>query len=303
MRKQYCFGLLFPVVLFFFFSISGCGITKSTINKIKPGKPSGLKKQIMIFPLVDRAGIRSESKDRITVGLAEAMSELPDLQLYQAPKDISWFSGIAATEYDIITDPKLVKKAEDLGMNAFITGILDPVESKNTRTGIWPFRKTSRLFDVSMVVNIVNVTSGCLYLTNIVSDDVTFPLDEIKDAPKDEIIDRVLEKALPSIFKLQAEAVIDSLEEEPWTGKVLALTNNVLTISAGRNTGVHPDQVFTVFSRAKPIICRDNRSYFLFGERIGEIKVNTVMEKHALALPVEGGPFSAGQIIRLKPEP
>ncbi|MCP4681596.1 MAG: hypothetical protein GY864_04620 [Desulfobacterales bacterium] len=300
MRKQYCFGLSSLIVLFFFFMISGCGITKSAIKTITPGKSSVLQKQVLIFPLVDRAGMRTELRERINADLAEAFGESPMFKFYGAPKGVSWLSGIAPTEYDIISDPELVKKVEDLGMNAFVTGILDPVESTNKRTGIWPFRKTSRFFEVSMLVNIVDVASGCLYLTNIVSEEITFPLDEVKDAHADETMDRVLEKALPRVLKRQAKAVIAGLEAEPWTGKILDIQNNAFKISAGSNAGISPDQVFTVFDQGKPIIGRDNRAYSLLGEKTGEIEVSTVMEKYSLAVAVDGGPFSAGQIIRVK---
>jgi len=56
-----------------------------------------------------------------------------------------------------------------------------------------------------------------------------------------------------------------------------------------------------VFAPGKSIPSGSGRTIHLFGEKIGLIKVTSVMESHSLAEPVSGGPFEPKQFIRFKP--
>jgi hypothetical protein len=59
--------------------------------------------------------------------------------------------------------------------------------------------------------------------------------------------------------------------------------------------------LFEVFVPGKSISSGSGHTISLFGERIGMIKVNSVMETHSLAEPLSGGPFEAKQFVRFKP--
>lgn len=299
MKKQYFILLSSFFLSLLFFALSGCSTTKSVIDKIVTNAPD-LKKRVMIAPLVDQAEFGRERTAQIAANFVELLKESPHLLLFQDPQGIPSGTGSKSPEFGIVIPPELVKRAQDLGMNALIIGVLNPLEATTRKTGIWPFRDISRIIEISMTVNIVDTASGCLYLTELDSEEMDFLIDELPGRDENEVIDQIIEAKMPRILKRQSAAVIESLVKEPWTGKILAVENGMVKINGGEDVGVRPDQLFTVFARGESITCRAGRSFDILGKKIGEIKTTSIMENHSLAVPVAEGSFLAGQTIRAK---
>jgi len=297
MKKQYFILLSSFFFSLSFFALSGCSTTKSVVDKIVPGAPD-LKKRVMIAPLVDQAEFGRERTAQIAANFVELLKESPHLLLFQGPQDIHSGTGSKSPEFGIVIPPELVKRAQDLGMNALIIGVLNPLEATTRKTGIWPFRDISRIIEISMTVNIVDTTSGCLYLTKLDSEEMDFLIDELPGRDENEVIDQIIEANMPRILKRLSSAVITSLMKEPWTGQILSVENGMIKINGGKDVGVRPDQLFTVFARGESITCRAGRSFDILGKKIGKIKTTSIMEKHSLAVPVAEGSFLAGQAIR-----
>ena len=80
-----------------------------------------------------------------------------------------------------------------------------------------------------------------------------FPLEE--DGFQDDVRERqeALETLLPRIAKRQANAVSKELRERPWIGTILSAGESGVFISGGRDVGILPGQVFTVYPNAAPI--------------------------------------------------
>ena len=297
MQKLYCFLLSFLVLSLSFFPLFSCSTTRSIVKKITPNSPS-LKKRVMVAPLIDQAGIGPERTARIDADFVELLRISPHLLIFRTDKDIYRAAGIKTSEFGIVTPPELIKRARDSGMNALIVMVLNPLEVTSRKTGIWPFRDTSRIIEISMLVNVVDTTSGCLYSTSLESEKMAFLIDELPGRDENEVIDQILEEKMPRILKHQSSAVIKNIVEQPWTGKILTVDNGTIKINAGKDVGVRPDQVFSVFAFGETVVCQAGRSFDPLGKKIGEIKTTSVMEKNSLAVPVAEGAFMAGQIIR-----
>ena len=149
-----------------------------------------------------------------------------------------------------------------------------------------------------MTVNIVDTASGCLYLTQLDSEEMDFMIDELQGRDENEVIDQIIEAKMPRILKRQSSAVIKNLIKQPWTGQILSAENGMIKINGGKDVGIRPDQSFAVFAQGESITCRAGRSFDILGKKIGEIKTTAIMEKHSLAVPVAKGSFLAGQTIR-----
>lgn len=291
----------FSVFLLIFLFVSlGCGATKSVVQKMKSSKPD-LKKRVMVLPFVDQAGLGSGKASEITLNFVGLLGKSPHLLLYETPKSLSLPIGVGNPERGITVNPELIKTAEELGVNVLITGVLNPIETKTNKTGIWPFRKTKKKYEISMILNVVNVNSGCLSLSRLESQEVTFSTDEFQSRREDDITDQALKKALPRILKQQASAVTKNLSEQAWTGKILAVAENSITINAGRDLGVYPGQLFTVFAKGESIVCRTGRVVDLLGKKVGNIRTTSVTEKQSLAMPEAQAAFLPGQIVMSKP--
>ena len=295
------FPVLFLLVFsFFLILIFGCSTTKSVVQKIKPNK-DGLRKRVMVLPLIDLAKVGPGESAQINTIFINLLTKSPHFTLHKAPQDMPLPERAQSPETCIATYPEVLQKAEDLGMNALISGVINPIETTTKKTGIWPFRSSSKIYEISLVMNIVDVTTRTLLLTQLESEKTALRSDEVQGQDEKKIIDQVLEKKVPRILKRQASAVNRVMVDEPWSGKILSIENNSILFNAGNDVGIRPGQVFTVFAQGESISCKSGRSVDLLGKKIGEIKATSVMEKHSIAVPMVEAAFLPGQIIRFRP--
>ena len=278
-------------------AISGCNTTKIFNRKAKPEKIQ-LNKQTVVFPFLAYAGFEHSHTAQATENFIDLLKKSPHILADHPPKGMELSEGIKSAGLGVATCYDLVNEAENLGINALITGVFDHISITTKKTGLWPFRKLNKIYDVSLIINVINVNSRALLLSRLESEEVILPLDITKGQKENEIIDQVLQKALPSILNRQASAVISSLETEPWKGKILSMDNGSIKINAGKIAGAHPGSRFEVFDREGAINSLDGRSLEFTGKRIGEIKAASTTETYSLAVPIEEGEFRTGQIIK-----
>ncbi len=309
MRRQYLVGISFIILLLLLIPFSGCTKTKSAFQKVLPEsmtkkkRPSNpdLKKRVMVLPFIDLAGLGPERESKITGEFLAALRKSRDLLLFESPKGVVSPSKNKLCKLGIVKpEHELLKKAEDLGMNAIIAGVVNPIQSANRKTGIWFLSKSNKIYEISVVINVFDIMSKTLVLNNLESEEEWASLgDKAKIQDEKQIVDELLRKNMTRILDRQASAVSKTLSNDPWTGIILAVEKNTIKTTAGKDIGLRPDQHFTVFARGESISSEGGQSYSLLGERIGEIRVTSIMEDHSLAVPVEQGPFSPGQPIRM----
>ena len=245
--------------------------------------------------------------EEIKAKLVDLLNEDGHLLLYETSEPLPSTVKIRSPKFGIVIDPDLAKRAEEMGMNALITVVISPFEVHSKKTGIWPFRGTKHLFDVSMVVNALDITNGTLFLTNLESRKVKSQEHEevddflvIEEEGEAEIDEEALNKAFTKILEAQASAIIDALKDQPWSGRILSADGNTIIISAGKDVGLTAESVFEVFGRGDSIRTASGRSLYLLGPKLGEIKTVKVMESHSSAVPLSGEQFRPGHVIKLK---
>ncbi|MEA2040160.1 MAG: hypothetical protein U9N82_10075 [Thermodesulfobacteriota bacterium] len=301
MRRRRFAGLFFLVILLVLIVVPGCSTTKSLVQKIMPGKTPHLKKRVVVLPFVDYAGLGQESSAQITSDFVDLLKESPHLLTSDSTSAPSLFRDVRLSEFGLIAEPELIKKAGESGINAIITGVINPIETSTKKTGIIPFRKLSKIYEISMFVNVLDTSIGTLLSTNLSSGDDSVPLEEIQGQDEKDFAEQALRNVMSKILERQAESVIEELLKEPWTGKIVAADNSTLTINAAEAVGVQAGDRFEVFETDMTIMSSNGSSYQVLGKKIGDLKVTAVMERHSLAAPVKEGPFMPGQIIRFKP--
>ena len=308
MRRQHFLSSASLVLGIFLVLTPGCSTTKSVIEAISPKAvaekilptKSGLKKRVMVLPLVDQARLGSGRAAETTASFIKLLRKSPYLLVYQAPESVSLPKGGKQAKLGILTKPELIKKAEHLDMNALVSGTLNPIEitTKKTAFWTWPFRKALKSYAVSVHIVVVDVQHGTIYMINRESVEVTFREDKLKDQDQGKTINQVLKKAMPRILKRQSKAVTKGLAKEPWSGRILSIENNTIMINAGSEVGVQPGQEFTVFAQGETIACKDGKTLKILGKKEGKIKATSIMERHSLAVPVGEGTFLEGQVVR-----
>jgi hypothetical protein len=169
-----------------------------------------------------------------------------------------------------------------------------------------------------MVVNALDLSNGTLFMTNLEGTKLKmnkqkqgeegFEVLQIQgeykekkeDDPLSYVGDKKIKKALAEMVEDQADAILEVLRKEPWSGKILSVGEKKLVINAGRDVGLIMGSLFDVFAEGEAIQSVNGRTYNLLGPKLGEIKVVRIMDDQASAVPWVGEGFKAGQTIRVK---
>ena len=318
--KKVVFTRLSPIILsLFLIQMASCGTVKSIYKsgtgkakdmakKVMPGKKSGLRKKILVVPIMDQAGIGEEKAATITGTMVERLKRDGHYLVQKSAKPIRSKAQTKSPQYSIVIDQEMSKRAEEMGMNVLIMSVLNPFEVTSKRTGIWPFRKFKKEFEISMLINALDITSGTIFLTNLESRKIKITLDEDEFA-EDEVVeekksfvldDQRLDKELSRILQEQVSVISDGLDNQPWTGRIVSVDTENVIINAGKDVGITVGVVLDVFGKGESIRSSSGKAYHILGPKIGEIKVVEVMEDNSSTVPLTGDRFQAGQITKLK---
>ena len=288
---------------------SGCSTTKNMTKKVLPSSwarkimtnEADLKKRVMIFPFVDQAGVGPEMAKKLGNEFYEHLRKTPNLLLYDPPDGVFSTQAMESPQFGVVTSSNLVDIATDMGMNALIIGVLNPVEIAVHKTGIWPFDGWKRIYTVSAAVNVIGTASKTLIYTDIALEEYDMSLEKSEQLDQENYIKKITLEALPDLIHKLGSIMDFKVSDEPWTGRIVAVDGDTIMINAGKEVGLEEEAVFEVYSVGESISSGTGRTIHLLGETVGEIKVTSVMEKHSLAQSLDGGPFKAKQFIRLKP--
>jgi hypothetical protein len=313
MKRTIFTGLSFTILLSIFIGWTGCGTTKTVYNKFIPEK-GGLKKRVMVLPMIDQAGLGEAKVQEAQILFLEELRKVKNYLVQEATLPPS-SNNRNASQFDIIVDPYLSKKADEIGMNVLITVTIHPIDVNVEKKGIWPILIIQRKLELSMVVSALDLTNGTLFMTNLESTKLKmeeqvedlevlqiqseFKEEEAKN-PLTFVEEEEFQEAVADMIKDQASAIMEVLKEEPWSGKILSVDGKDLVINAGRDVGLITGSLFEVFGKGESIQSVNGRSYHLLGPKMGEIKAVRVMEDQASAVPWKGTGFKAGQTIRVK---
>lgn len=296
-------------LLLLLIAASGCSTTKNLAKTVLPTSmakkiitnEADLKKRVMIFPFVDQAGVGPEMAKKLSNEFYAHLKETPNLLLYDPPDGIFSTQAMESPQYGVVTSSKLVDIAEDMGMNALMIGVLNPVEIAVHKTGIWPFDSWKRFYTVSAAVNVIQTASKTLIYTDVATEEYSMSLEESEQIDEENYIKKISLEALPDLIHNLGTTMDYMVSDEPWTGRIVAVDGDTIMINAGKEIGLEDEAVFEVYSVGESISTGTGRTIHLLGSTVGEIKVTSVMEKHSLAQSLDGGPFKAKQFIRLKP--
>jgi hypothetical protein len=271
------------------------------IGKVMPGERPGLKKKVMVLSVIDQAGIGEEKSEQMTASLVELLKKDKHLIVHRSTTRIPPTSKIRSPQYGMTMDPELAQRSETMGMQAVISGILTPFEFDSQKTGVWPFRSVKRTFEISMIVNVFDVTTNTLLLTELKSAKIKTKRDvsegqEEKSADYEKIVDRELSHILDD----QASAIKTALNNQPWTGRLISADGKTIMINGGKDVGITAGNVFEVFGEGESIPTASGRTIYLFGPKLGDIKADKVTENYASVVPMADERFKAGLMIRLK---
>ncbi len=282
----------------------GCSTTQRIYASFAP-EGSGLKKRVLVLPILDQAGLGEDRIAKIRSILVSSLAKDGNVVMTATSNPAIPGDKSRLPRHGIVIDPDQAKRAEEMGMNVLVTTVISPFDFSSRRWGIWPFRKVKHEAELSMVVNAFDVITGTLFLSHIESRKIAAEVDyyegeEEGTGTKPEVDEKDAAKALSQIIDVQASLMAKALRGQQWSGRVLSAGPTRITISAGKDIGLSVGTVFEVFGTGEPIRSADGTSLLPLGPKVGEVKVIEVMETQALAEPITNGSFSPGQVIRAK---
>jgi len=297
MKKRFLGTFVF-VLLIALGTLWGCSSTHSLLKKIRSSEPV-LAKRVKVLPFLDETHLGGNLGNAFTREFVSKMRKIPFVILDEKPFDLSMPDNMKSPRFGIVTPKDFILKAEERGLNILITGVLNPVDVTSKRTGIWPFRGNAHFYEISVVVNLIDVSTGAVLFTRLESKKVSGSEEEYADNEK-QFMTELIKDHMPKILKKQVSAITDVLEGIPWIGKVLSAEDKAVRVNGGRNVGIKKGYVFEVFSYGKWISAMNGRPYPVRSQKVGEIEIVSVGDEEAVARPLSGGPFTIGQVILLK---
>jgi hypothetical protein len=280
-----------------FLCTMGCGVTRALVDKVTPGQAK-LKERIMAFPLIDDAGFGPQDTARLTQEFFDHLAQSPYVVLEEPFKGATLVVRDKSIRFGFVLDAEVVARAQAMGVNWALIGIIQPFEVSSQRTGIWPFRGNKTDFEVSLAVSVVDITNATLLFTRQESRHIRFDAEDVDRRTERLVRDEAMEGDMPKILKDQAKAVIKALRKNRWKGRIVQVNDGTIRINAGRDVGLEPGHRFEVFAPGETVTAKGGRNIQIMGERIGVIEAETVGDTQATAVAVSGEGFRPGMTIQ-----
>jgi len=295
-KKQFTV-LPFILSLVSFLSFDGCAPRSSGFLS----HDTWPKKRVLVMPARNLTAMPSEGPiDSVSERISTALRKTGLFSIYDHDKTAQPPS-IAPGEP---IHQELLESTRARGINAVIFETINPVEATPVRTGIWPFRKNSWRYIVSMNVDIVDVNTGTITLSEDIAEPFTLASGdfEMRDGGPHDLAakQRALQECLPDIIKRATKATHRSLSRLAWKSRIASIDNQEVIVNAGRDAGLRPGTVLEVFGNNNSMTSFNGHAYPLPGSKVGELRITSVRARHSIATPVKGNDFKTNQIVKVK---
>lgn len=311
MKKPVSIRIIIIALFLLSAAFVGCSRSKSIANvsldtfssvtkRFLPGENTLLKKRVLVLNFVNQPEIEEDMINQLTDNFLRALKEDDSLLISTPERSIPTTISKDSSQYGVIIDPMIVKKAEEMNIDILIMPTLNPIDVSVKKKGIWPFRKLKRELELFISITVLDVTDGTLFLTNMEKRKIKLK-DEVWDEDTDnwELDEEiVVEKSIP-LLEDHASAIHKVLKGKPWTGRITLIEGTEITINAGQEIGITKGMTFEVFGKGDPIRAFNGNEYFTRGPKSGEVRISLVKQDYSKATPLSGDQLDVGQTIRL----
>jgi hypothetical protein len=194
----------------------------------------------------------------------------------------------------------LAQTARQLGLNGVLTGgVIDVREHVEERGFFW-MRDTHHFLHVVVGVEVFDagtaaklVDESRLYEVEI--DDMEYETSETRK----ELLIPILKETIKKAAEEMAKEVCDAVNDNPWTGFVLAVQDGYVVLSAGTNVGLTEGLELDVLDSSEILESEFGQRFFKPGPRIATVRVTAVHEDHAEAEILSGDEVPVGSLVRV----
>jgi len=287
----------------------------SSVAVAKDDGPKGLKKMIAVVEFEDKSDRSrwhwtgpnpgSGMSDMLTTALVQSgeFSVMEREQLDHVLAEQNFGQSGRVTEQ---TAPQLGKL---LGVAAIVYGAVTEFGYMESDTGggipglgRGGFSKTTAR--VAIDVRIIDTTTGQILLAHTADADRTqmglkLSTQDFSFGHDGKFDETLVGKATREAIDALVEEISETLEDVPWTGRVVKASGDKIYLNAGQTTGITAGMEFNVYRMGEALV--DPVTGLDLGaeeEKIGVISASDIKEKYSICSVVSGSGFDAGDMVR-----
>ena len=187
-----------------------------------------------------------------------------------------------------------------LGLNAVVTGSLDDIGLLDELRGmVW--KDTHHLIQILVSVEVYGTETGAKILDQSFSRKVEIEeLDYELMQSEGKMMLPDLNETLSDLIKEMGETICWAVEDQHWSGFIIAVDGDKIILSAGSRAGLEPGDDFEVFDTSRIIEGLNGQRFFYHGQKTGEIRIVEVEPNKARAVIVSDKGIKTGNSVRVK---
>jgi len=284
----------------------GSGISKKTKKVIRSIKaPKGnLNKKIGFILFENKTLFKNKNLEvTFTKRLGESVKQHCPSVIVIMPEDKDFpdiLTALPRHPSGCIDNMVLANMAKQLGLNAIVTGSLHDISEGAEEKGILWFKDIHNFISTKLIVEVFDSQSAAKLLDNVYvheSEVGETEYEMIKARKADGLPE--LEVALENIAITMGEEICEEVAMQPWRAYIVAVNENVATISSGSQVGVKTGDRFDIYSAGAILKGAAGQRFQLPGHKIGELKITDVKPGKAQALLTDGE-MKQGDYIKFK---
>lgn len=188
----------------------------------------------------------------------------------------------------------------ELGLNAVVTGSLDDIGLLDELRGmVW--KDTHHLIQILVSIEVYGTETGAKILDQSFSRKVEIEgLDYELMQSEGKMILPDLNETLSDLINEMGETICWAVEDQHWSGFIIAVDGDKIILSAGSRAGLEPGDEFEVFDTSRIIEGLNGQRFFYHGQKTGEIRIVEVEPNKAKAVIVSDKGIKTGNSVRVK---
>jgi len=188
----------------------------------------------------------------------------------------------------------------ELGLNAVVTGSLDDIGLLDELRGlVW--KDTHHLIQILVSVEVYDTETGAKILDQSFGRKVEIEeLDYELMQSEGKMILPDLNETLSDLINEMGETICWAVEDQHWSGFIVAVDGDKIILSAGSRAGLEPGDEFDVFDTSRIIEGLNGQRFFFHGQKTGEIRIVEVEPNKAKAVIVSDEGIKTGDSVQVK---
>ncbi len=279
--------------------VGGCAATKQISDDIMGARPA-LKKKIAILPATTTQPV-SNLHELVPAVVANFLEQNCEGILIVETSAVNDALSRIIADGGPIDKLVLAEVGRKYGLSAVIQPQVDNVDVVKRKEGIWGFRDIQTFLHLALRLRTYDVETTALRFDEVIGKEralsQTMVADELKPL---EVDDKLTRSLLFEVADEATERLCESLTEAPWKGYITDEQDGIFRISAGQDVGLQVGDELDVFAMSDPLQGVNQQIYLIPGQKIGEVKLERVLEHHSEARKVSGNNLEKSACLMLK---